>query len=379
MAHRIEANDIVAVRKLTAEGEARANAWHGLELSVYGDLTPAEFAARCGMDVRIHEMPVLVQGRAATKQDPTHKALVHGRTGEILDIVSSNYKTVQPSQLVTLMGQFCGEMGARMDTGGTLRGNRIGFLAAELPLKYSITGRNGSEDGHTMYVTVSTGWVDGFATQVDLNDVRTVCHNTVTASREMTVTEGTGGRYRQSHRTAFGLEQLGLATATIKAAEAAMTRFRAGFERLTATNADRREQEALVLALLQPELAAKAVEQRVGSNGLLDQIVEAGTSGQTAKGQLLLESILAMDEKLTADRDRNVKVVCELLDGQPGADLTAGSAAHAYNGITYWADHLRGRSESTRIDSSMLGDSRLLKQKSWDLCLDLCAALEARA
>ena len=378
MAHKIEELDVVAVRKMAGDGTARPNAWHGIEKSVFGDLTPEEFAKECGMDHKVVQLPVYVHGKTA-KLDPKHKALVHSRTGEILDVVSDTYKVVQPREMVTMMGGVCREMGAKMDTGGTLRNGKVGFLSAELPLKYSIKGRNGEADNHTMFVLVSTGWIDGYATQVDINDIRAVCDNTTTASREMLVVEGQSGRYRQNHRTPFGLKQQGLALETIKSAEQAMTKFESGFQRMTSTNANREEQEALVLAMLQPELAAKAIERQVGNSTLLDTIVVAGTTQRAERGVMLLDSILNMDAELKAQRDRSVKVVMELLDQQPGAGMTYGSAAHAYNAVTYWTGHVRGRGEQTRQDSSLLGDSRLLKQKAWDLTLDLCVALEARA
>ena len=382
MAHRIEKLDKVAVRQ---DGESRGQSWHGLEIPVFGALTPEEFAQKAGLDFKICELPVLVQGKTENRKDENHKALVHCGNGRILDIVSNDYKVMQPSDLISIVARVCEDMGAEMESGGTLRDQHVGFLSARLPQKYSVKGRNGANDEHFMYANVSTGWIDGFATSVDLSDVRTVCYNTVMLSRDQVMKAGQGARFRQTHKTAWDLSKELRALEILKVGESLMREYYPKMQRMTDTSATPKEMEAIVISLLDPKLSQEALKLNAAQTGsnIIDAILEAPAADVVGKGnrpvmqeKVLLESIMALDASAKEERNRSVKVVMDLLNSQPGADMTRGSVAHAFNGITYWQTHVRGNRPDSRLESNLRGEGKNLKSTALDTCISYCDVLE---
>lgn len=61
------------------------------------------------------------------------------------------------------------------------------------------------------------------------------------------------------------------------------------------------------------------------------------------------------------------------LESQPGADMSAGSWWHAFNTVTYVADHVLGRSEDTRSANALFGWTRQRKQEALQLALKMAA------
>ena len=54
-----------------------------------------------------------------------------------------------------------------------------------------------------------------------------------------------------------------------------------------------------------------------------------------------------------------------------------GTLWDAYNTVTYWADHERGRRAGAAVDSSLFGDSRNLKAEALQLAVDYAGRVGA--
>lgn len=86
--------------------------------------------------------------------------------------------------------------------------------------------------------------------------------------------------------------------------------------------------------------------------GIEERRLKAQEEGkdEPTKGRLTLERLL------------------ESYDEQPGRQFAPGSAWQAYNAVTFWTDHKRGRDENRR-DNALFGQSAALKQKALVLAL----------
>ncbi len=67
--------------------------------------------------------------------------------------------------------------------------------------------------------------------------------------------------------------------------------------------------------------------------------------------------------------------ILELFEGGRGQDNPAiqGSLWAAYNGITQWVDHERGR-DVTRLEAAWYGEGRRIKQKGLEVAIELAKA-----
>lgn len=63
-----------------------------------------------------------------------------------------------------------------------------------------------------------------------------------------------------------------------------------------------------------------------------------------------------------------IEKLMEAYDTQPGTQFAPGSAWQAYNAVTYWVDHKRGRDEN-RLDNSLFGAGAALKREALELAV----------
>jgi len=66
--------------------------------------------------------------------------------------------------------------------------------------------------------------------------------------------------------------------------------------------------------------------------------------------------------------------VLELVDTQPGAEFAAGSWWSAFNAVTYFTDHERGRDADARLQSAWYGQSKGLKLKALESAIEFAEA-----
>jgi hypothetical protein len=66
---------------------------------------------------------------------------------------------------------------------------------------------------------------------------------------------------------------------------------------------------------------------------------------------------------------RIVSQVVPLFEGGVGAELTRGTVWGAYNAVTEFVTHKRGRTEDARVDSQWFGDGAKLLDRALDVAL----------
>jgi hypothetical protein len=68
------------------------------------------------------------------------------------------------------------------------------------------------------------------------------------------------------------------------------------------------------------------------------------------------------------------RIVRECVDTQPGAELGEGTWWQAFNAVTYYTDHLAGRTQDTRLQSAWYGANKNLKMKALEVAVEMAEA-----
>lgn len=123
-------------------------------------------------------------------------------------------------------------------------------------------------------------------------------------------------------------------------------------------SAAREEVEKLSSSL---DLALRSYEEK------MEILYNAPLQGHILQGYY--QRLLDIEEGDTVGR-----LFDNLLDAyvhQPGFEHTGGKMAAAYNSVTYWVDHVRGRKPESSLFSMIYGDGARLKRKALQLALEM--------
>jgi len=74
------------------------------------------------------------------------------------------------------------------------------------------------------------------------------------------------------------------------------------------------------------------------------------------------------------EASRTVKMAQELLHAQPGANLFPGTMWNTFNTVTYMLDHVTGRSQESRVVTSLFGYNAEIKRRALNLAVDAARA-----
>lgn len=371
MAHEIEHDDTVAY--------AGETPWHGIGQEVSADLTPDEMmvAANLNWKVLEYRLGLESQRNPGTYRpiDKGFKGLVRSSDGKLLDIVTDDYRTHQNSQIFGIAKQFFETGGMHMETAGSLQGGRVIWALARLDASFILPD---STDKTTMYALFSTGHKQGFATQVDLTAIRVVCANTIRMARGEKGKGGDGekfGRFRLIHATTFTRDHAAQAVQVMEAGVSALAIYRHKAELLSGTLWSAEARRAFACELFAPKLFAQALKETdlKGFTTLPDShkagydfdYVLNRTAAYFGSGNP------STQEKITKPANR----VIELVETQPGSQYFPESGWNAYNAVTRYVDHERGRTRDSALNSAWYGEGATVKQNALDLALAYTEAI----
>ena len=236
-----------------------------------------------------------------------------------LGIVSSDYKIIQPKEVITFFDDLITSLGLTLETAGTLFGGKQYWALAKI-------GENAVLDHDVMrgYLLLSTSADGSRKTVGKFTCVRVVCNNTLCLSDNHAL--DSGGSVMISHRTEFDPE---------------------------------------------------AVKAKLGitPKSLDDLIVHLDI---LAKKQLHATSALDFTKKIFGKTSRAVPSVMKLFTGDAiGYDQPnfAGTAWGWLNSCTQYVDHEGwSKSPSHRINNSLFGAGDTRKRQAFKLALDYADA-----
>jgi phage/plasmid-like protein (TIGR03299 family) len=370
MAHCIEQDDKMVYR---LSGGAP---WHDLGEGIGDEMSDQRFFD-LALDWKVLEYPLMIQGRV--EQRPSKfKSLIRSSDGKELAVASKSYHPVQNTQIFEFFQKFCEAGKMKLETVGSLCGGTKVWALGKL-------GQQGFDvrpgDRTEMYALMSTGHEPGFATQANLTTMRVVCKNTLDVGRMCD-----GAKVKVSHRAVWDDRYQDKAVALVEASIAAMEGHRKQAVDLFNTKVEDNVNRAYLVELFQPELV-KAVmsgdhgwmidgiitesHQEAGAR-LLAQLILHDEKTQREAGKRVMDALLrSMDVASVKDEmSPSVRRVESLIGSQPGSKMVYGTLWNTYNAVSYYVDHVRGRSASSAIDSALFGEGRVLKQTALDLAVE---------
>jgi phage/plasmid-like protein (TIGR03299 family) len=324
VAHEITLSDRFGEVRKTGQ-----RAWHGLGIEIEPGLTAVEGFKRIGLgwETELTPLTTVVETANGTIRIPLpdHQAHVRLDNLEILGVVGDGYQKIPNQDVAQFADALTGlQGGVEMETGGSLRGGRRIFALVKLPKLIEVT----DQDILAQYILLCNSHDGTAAFQCYPTSVRVVCANTLRMSeRDL----GRGIKFRHTgdiqQKIAFAQQALGI---VLKESE----RLEAMVKALRATNLTSSSTREMMLEVYNETFGAvddtnpKSVERR---------------------------------DKIVGEWEANLSDERQMLDG------IRGTAWAAYNAVSQWHDHERGRFRSvlesdSRIHSNLFGVSHRHKK-----------------
>lgn len=305
---------------------AGATPWHGLGTALAEeDTTNWEVAcAKAGLDWDVETVPLVT----ADKQEPvTHVAVRRSSDNRVLGVVGARYVPVQNEEAFKWFQPFLEAGEATLHTAGSLRsGSRVWVLAKldRDPIEI-VPG-----DEIEKFLLLSHSHDGSLAVRCGFTPIRVVCANTLAMAQ--------GSDASKLIRVRHTGDVLGNLSAI-------------------------RE----VMNLADQEFQATADQYRL----LARKQIHESDLRRYVKRVLRVE-----DDTDLSGRTRNiVERIVGLAEAGRGNDLASvrGTYWAAFNGLTEWTSHERGRSAGSRLDSLWYGDSAGLNKHALEVALDMAA------
>ena len=298
--------------------------WHGLGVKVPADLTPEQMLQAAGLDWEVEKVPgYYVDPKTNDVFSLGRSALVRTNDSSMLDVVSDDWNPVQNAEAFEFFNEFVAAGDMEMHTAGSLKGGQIVWGLAKVKESFELF----KGDKIDSYLLFSNFHKYGFSTDVRFTPIRVVCNNTLTLSLSSAVER----MVKISHRKVFQPDNvknmLGIAA-----------------EKLT---------------------KYKEMAQFLGSKKAKEEdIIDYFTRIFPVTG--------------SGDKKKNLSKSAEtalgVLHTQPGAEYAEGTWWQPFNAVTYYTDHLAGRSADTRLTSAWYGQNKGVKTKALELAIEMAEA-----
>jgi phage/plasmid-like protein (TIGR03299 family) len=288
---------------------AHETPWHGLGNRVEGSVTVDEMLVAAGLDWSVNEYECFSEINGE-KIAVGKKALVRSSDQKILSIAGPNWKPFQNRDALEFFREYTEAGGATLETAGALRGGKIVWGLARVATGFTI---NGSDHVKGYILLVSPHEV-GQSITVRTTSIRVVCANTLAMAGGV---KGSSAEYRQSHVKNFDTSA---AKATVQLVKEQIEAMRLEATALQSLKMSQHDTVRFLASFFQPSEETPDAERLLNDPSLRS---------------------VALEGALWA------------VDKAPGA--TPGDAWGVLNGVTYWADHMAGRSADTRLFNSWLG------------------------
>lgn len=328
MAHEIEVIDGKA--QMVYAGELP---WHGLGTLVGDDLTPQEMAVEAGIDWKVEKHDVFfINASGKLVRCPKKQALVRSSDGRYMDVVSDDWNPIQNEEALSFFDEYVKAGGMSMHTAGSLKDGKVIWALAKVNDSFSLFGGKDKVDS---FLLLSNPHQFGRGLDVRFTPIRVVCNNTLTMSLEANAKLGIS----MSHRATFNPEHAKLALAE---AHTKMNTYKdmAGFL------ASKKFSQTSVFAYFNMVFPNQHTARPLTLQEQVDRLKKAPMAVNTnGDGNVYATS-------------KNAQQAMEFLDDQPGMKFGKGSWWHAYNTVTYMTNHVLGRNNDTRLQSTWFGANR---------------------
>lgn len=286
--------------------------WHGLGKKVLPDLTPDQMMQEAGVDWTVRLVPAYanVDGRQVAVG---RSALVRDTDGKVLSVVGEDWKPVQNSEAFEFFHDFVIAGDMEMHTAGSLRDGQMVWALAKVKDGFTLNKR----DQVDSYLLFTNPQMYGKSIDVRFTPIRVVCNNTLTLS----LNAKSDNMVKVSHRTQFDAEQV---KETLGIAHNKLAQYK--------------------------EMGQFLSQKRYSAESIVEyfkNVFPLATSAEEGKAR--------------KDLSKGAATALDILETQPGADMAPGTWWNAYNAVTFYTDHLVGRTADARLASAWYGPNRNLK------------------
>ncbi len=172
--------------------------WHGLGQKLTEAATIDDWKREAGMSYTIKpaQMTATAEGLSSPIHVPNKVALYRDDTEEVLGVVGSRYKVVQPEEVLEFFQDLVEERGFVLDTAGVLFNGSKYWAMARTP--HELRMDNDMVKEHLLLATACDG---SLATTARYVRTRVVCNNTIQAA--MGEDRGRSPIIRVEHRSTF--------------------------------------------------------------------------------------------------------------------------------------------------------------------------------
>jgi phage/plasmid-like protein (TIGR03299 family) len=308
--------------------------WHGLGQQIDADAPLDDWRRAAGLDWHIQKRPLFFgieteNGEREPMLIENKFAHVRSDTQACIGMGSDKFKLVQPEEVLEFYRDLLDGSKFKMETLGALNGGSKLWALAQ----YSATIQIGERDLIKPYLLLATANDGSMATVADFTSVRVVCNNTLSLA---VGNNGQKANVRIPHTRIFDADQIKVELGLVD---------------------DRIETFA--------QDADKLAQTRVTDEQMINYFVSLYAKKDN-KGNLENERSVK----------NTVKKLVPLYRNGPGADLETahGTAWGLVNATTHFIDfEMRARNHNNRFASAQLGNGKALKEKAFELALDLAA------
>lgn len=319
--------------------------WHGLGKKLDNPPSCAEAIVAAGLDWKVEKRPLFVQKTVVANDEFTqglehteyeqvrHFANVRTSDQKVLGFVGPDYHLLQNSDAFNFFDPFVREGVVTLDTAGSLKGGRRVWVLGKVQGEPTEIVKN---DSLERYVLLSNSHDGSLAIRTGFTAVRVVCNNTLQYA-----VGSKGSKLLRVKHTAKAAEALSEIQGIMDVANA---EFEASVEKMRSL-----------------------VRKGVVKNDIAEYV------------RLVFQpKIVLPDEEDGKKHDpcaRLVDNIIPLFETGRGNDMPGvrGTMWAAYNAITEYISHERGRNQDNRVDSVWFGDGAKVAQRALDVAVKMVA------
>jgi len=286
----------------------------------------------------------------------SYRAIVRQDTDYVFQVAKAGYEPHQNRQILGFMKEYCEAGNARLESVGSFKHGAVIFAMARLNGRSDRQLAGGSKlQGYALIATSHDGSI---LTSVKPTSVYVICWNTLMAA----IREQVRAMFRLKHTTKWTPAISAKARETLALASEMVEELNEKQELLSKVKVDEVNRIEYLTRLLNGEsLLQQAMvnsDNAVDHSGLLDRIVNQ-------------EEIRAKSPEETLSRLG--KQILEAIIASPGSEMPAskGTLLGALNGVTYFVDHKRGRSEDSRGFQAAFGEGERLKTRALEIAMEM--------
>lgn len=298
-------------------------AWHGLGTEVPADISPLEMMQIAGLDWKVEEVDTYYEWKGKKIPDG-NKNLIRDIDGQLLTTVSGNWNPCQNEEAFDFFNDFVEAGDMTMNTAGSLNDGKMVWALARVKDDFELF----HGDEVKAYLLFSNPHEYGKSINIKFVAERVVCANTIAIA----LSEKSKNFVRISHRKEFDKEMA---------------------KELLGISHDYMDKYKETAAFL----GSKKYTAETVKEYMMEVFPIAKGSNPNAKSR---------KEISKAAR----QILENVLNNQPGMEYAPNSWWNVVNSVTFYTNHLSGRTDDSRLGSLWYGTNADVNLKALDLAME---------